>query len=253
MVEKYKKRVYWDVVNDVIKEADIVLEVLDARFVEQTRNKEIEDKVKRLNKPLIYVLNKCDLIEKEEAEKQKKKFENCIFMSATKKYGSTMLLHEILRQSKVGSKIGRIIVGVLGYPNTGKSSVINVLVGRQSAKTSPVSGFTSGLQMIKITKNIYLMDTPGVIPYKEEDAVKHMLIASKNPSDIQNIHSAAVELIKMAKGRIEEHYGVEKGTPDSVLKRIAIKYNRVKKGGVPDTEVVARKMIQDWQRGKIRV
>src|SRR3989338_7985505 len=173
MPDKSKKRTYWDIVNDVIRETDIVLEVLDARLVDETRNKEIEDKLKKLNKPLIYVINKCDLVDKQEAERQKKRLRPSVFISATNKLGTTMLLHEILRQARnVGARTDRILVGVLGYPNTGKSSVINALAGRASAKTSPLSGFTKAMQLIKLTKNIYLMDTPGVLPYKESDKIK---------------------------------------------------------------------------------
>ncbi len=253
-MDKSKKRTYWDIVNDVINEADIVLEVLDGRLVEKTRNKEIEDKVREKNKPLIYVINKCDLIDKQEAERQKKKLRPCVFVSATQRLGTTMLLHEILRQSKgIEAKTDKILVGVLGYPNTGKSTVINSLIGRSSAQTSPISGFTRSMQLIKLKKNIYLMDTPGVLPYKESDKMKHVLIASKNASELEDIDIVAMNIIRIAKGKVEEHYGVEKGRPDNVLKKIAIKYNRLKKGGVPDIEVVARKIIQEWQKGKIKI
>ncbi|HLD56817.1 MAG TPA: GTPase [archaeon] len=254
MPDKSKKKTYWDIVNDVIKESDIVLQVLDGRLVEETRNKEIEDKIRRLRKPLIYVINKCDLIDKDEAERQKKRLRPSVFVSATKKLGTTMLLHEILRQAKdVGARTDKILVGVLGYPNTGKSSVINSLAGRSSAKSSPISGFTKAMQLIKLTKNIYLMDTPGVLPYKEANKVKHVLISATDQTKLSDPESAAMELIKFAKGKIEEVYGVEQGRPEAVLKRIAIKYNRVKKGGVPDTEVMARKIIQEWQKGRIRI
>ena len=254
MPDKSKKRTYWDIVNDVIKEADIVLEVLDARLVDETRNKEIEDKARKLKKPLIYVINKCDLIEKEEAERQKKRLRPSVFVSANKRLGTTMLLHEILRQAReISGRTDKVLVGVLGYPNTGKSSVINSLAGRSSAKSSPISGFTKAMQLIKLTKNIYLMDTPGVLPYKEADKVKHVLISATDQTKLKDPEAAAVQLIKFSNGKIEEHYGVEKGTPDTVLERIAIKYNRVKKGGVPDTEVIARKMIQEWQKGRIKI
>ena len=55
-------------------------------------------------------------------------------------------------------------VGVLGYPNTGKSSIINALKGRASAPTSPVSGYTKGMQWIRASKRMYLLDPPGVFP-----------------------------------------------------------------------------------------
>ena len=62
---------FWNIVNKVIRESDILLEVLDARMVKETRNKEIEDKVKKSGKILIYVINKCDLVEKPTLERYK--------------------------------------------------------------------------------------------------------------------------------------------------------------------------------------
>ncbi|MBI5881377.1 GTPase, partial [archaeon] len=59
---------YWKLVNDVIREADILLEILDGRSIDETRNIEIEDKVKKSGKVLIYVINKCDLVDKDKME-----------------------------------------------------------------------------------------------------------------------------------------------------------------------------------------
>jgi ribosome biogenesis GTPase A len=65
---KHRASVY-DLIDSVIKEANIILEVLDSRFIKKTRNFELEKKVKKLSKPLIYILNKSDLINQEEIEK----------------------------------------------------------------------------------------------------------------------------------------------------------------------------------------
>ena len=256
---------FWNVVNEVIKKADILLEVLDGRMVEQTRNIEIEDKVRSSGKPLIYVINKCDLVKKEEMEAIKRKLRPSVFVSATQRLGSTMLLHEIIKQSNMVDVTKRakkrsygagekqsVYVGVLGYPNTGKSSVINVLAGRSKAKTSPVSGFTKGKQFIKLKQGVYLIDTPGVLPYMETDESKKIMIASKDQTKLSEPDLAVLELIKKFEGSIEDYYGVAKDADvQKVLESIAIKFNRLKKGGEPDTDVMARKILQDWQGGKI--
>ena len=64
------KKSFWKTVNQLIREADIILEILDSRFVDETRNIEIEDKIKRAGKQLIFVINKCDLVSKDYMDKK---------------------------------------------------------------------------------------------------------------------------------------------------------------------------------------
>ena len=136
---------FWRLVNKVIKDSDILLLVLDARMPELTRNREIESKIKENKKKIIYVLNKADLIEKSHAEKIKKTLNPCVFVSSKEKLGGTMLFKKIFELSH-GEGCS---VGVLGYPNVGKSSVINLIKGRKSASTSSYSGHTKGIQFVK--------------------------------------------------------------------------------------------------------
>ncbi len=243
---------FWKIVNKVIDRSDILLEVLDARMVEKTRNEEIEDKIKFSGKPIIYVINKCDLVNKEEVERYKNKMRPCVFISATKRLGTTILLHEIIMQSNFLKKDGRVVVGVLGYPNTGKSSVINVLAGRHSVRTSPISGYTKRPQLVKMRDKLYLMDTPGVFAYMERDEKKHSIIAAKDESKIKDPDLTVMNLMREFEGMVEAFYEVKKSKdPEKTLTEIAIKYNRLKKGGEPDTQVMARKILQDWQSGRM--
>ncbi|MEM4398162.1 MAG: GTP-binding protein, partial [Candidatus Woesearchaeota archaeon] len=106
---------YWQLVNKVINESDLLLLVLDSRFPELTRNKEIESKILQRNKKILYVLNKVDLITKEEAEKLKKLFTPCVFVSSTEKLGGTILYKKIMELIKGKESI----IGILGYPNVG--------------------------------------------------------------------------------------------------------------------------------------
>lgn len=243
---------FWKIVNRVIEDSDILLEVLDSRMVEKTRNEEIEDKIKFSGKPIIYVINKCDLADKEEVEKYKRKMKPCVFISATKRLGTTILLQEIIKQSNLLRKEGRVVIGVLGYPNTGKSSVINILAGRHSVRTSPISGYTKRPQLVKMRNNLYLMDTPGVFAYKERDEKKHSIIAAKDESKIKDPDLTVMNLIREFPGVVENFYGVKENIdPEKTLTQISVKYNRLKKGGEPDIQVMARKILQDWQAGRI--
>ena len=76
-------------VDILIKEADIILLVLDARLIEETRNKEIEDKIKKFDKKLIYVITKADLVDKDKLDKYKKILKPSVYISSTKYYGIT--------------------------------------------------------------------------------------------------------------------------------------------------------------------
>ncbi|MBW2998215.1 50S ribosome-binding GTPase, partial [Candidatus Woesearchaeota archaeon] len=152
---------FWKIANEVIQDSDIILEVLDARNIKGSRNREIEDKVKHAKKVLVYVVNKCDLVEKSILEKETKKIKDCVFVSSTEYHGFKLLKSKILMESK-RMGIRKPKVGVVGYPNIGKSSIINALKGKHSARASPESGFTKGVQFIA-TRNYLLLDTPGVI------------------------------------------------------------------------------------------
>lgn len=242
---------FWRVVNKVLDEADIILEVLDARFPEETRNKEVEHKIKKKGKKVIYILNKSDLL-KEKIQDIKIDLEPHIFTSATKNLGTTKLRKAL--NDHVEDK--PLMVGLVGYPNTGKSSLINVLKQRKSAKTSSTPGFTKGLQKIRITRNIYLLDTPGVFPYRERSEEKHILINVKDYRKVKEPDLIALEILKKAytkdKKVIENLYGIKpKKDPEKTLELIAKKFNWLLKGGKPNIDLTSRKIIQDWQRGKL--
>ena len=238
---------FWRVVKKVIDEADVLLEVLDARMIDETRNIEIEDKIAASGKKLIFVINKSDLISQKEAEQKKKELGNAVFISSTERQGTAKLREKIL-----ACKSGEIKVGVLGYPNTGKSSLINALKGRAAAKVSSQSGFTRGYQFVKISQRITLIDTPGVFPYKEKDNAKHAMTSARSTHDIKDLELTALELIDSLQGKIEKYYDVAMHEDvEDTLEAIAKKLGKLKKGGEPDTKLTAKVIIQDWQAHKI--
>ena len=242
---------FWRIINRVIEESDVVLEVIDSRNVEQTRNIEIEDKVKRQGKKLIYVFNKCDLVDIETLKPLKKVLIPSVFVSAKDYEGTKLLRNAILKNS--GSK-STIFVGVLGYPNTGKSSLINALAGRSSAKTSNESGYTKGLQYIRVSAKIKLIDTPGVIPYREKDENKHGSTSVIDYSKVKDPEDVALNIIRENPALVEDYYDVEMNEDvDETLENISRKLSHLKKGGIPDTKRTARMILQDWQKGKIRI
>lgn len=242
---------YWNLVNRVIDQADLILLIIDSRLPDLTRHKEIESKIKQRNKKILYVLNKCDLISKENSEKLKKDFFPCVFVSSTKKLGGTILYKRIMELIKGKESI----IGVLGYPNVGKSSVINLLKGQKSASVSPHSGHTKGIQFIKKGK-LKLIDTPGVLPFDEKDPEKSLekqvIIGSKNPEHLKEPEFFAMKLIENYKELFEKYYSqIYDNDSYDFLEKIAIKKNFLIKKGDPDIKRMARSLLYDWQRGKI--
>lgn len=235
---------FWKLVNKVIGYSDILLIVLDVRNWEQSRNMEIEKKILSSGKKFLYVLNKCDLLSKKEFIN----LDDFVLMSSTKHIGNMRLL----RRLSFLSKGKNVVVGVLGYPNVGKSSVINALKGKASARVSCVSGFTTGLQKVRVTKNILLIDTPGVLPFNEKDISKQVLIGAKNVDKLKDVDCAAMDLIVALNGRVEKHFKVGScDNPEEVLEEIAKKMRFLKSGGVADLDRAAKLVIRSWQNGKM--
>lgn len=239
--------------NNVLREADIIIEVLDARYIDDTRNFEIEDKIRHWNKKLLFVINKSDLVDPADLGKLKdvkKQLKPCVFISSTDRLGTTILKKKILELSR-GEKV---IVGVVGYPNVGKSSVINALSGRGAARTSSESGYTKGLQKIKVDNKILLLDTPGVFPWKEKDTAKHGKTGAIDFAKIKDPEYVTLKLIEEEKERIKKHYSVEakKDDAEEILEEIAYKLKKLSRGGLPDLDAAARAVLKEWQAGKIR-
>lgn len=238
---------FWRHVNKVLQEADLIIEVLDARMIEETRNHEIENKIERLDKKILYVINKCDLADKRELDKIKRILRPSVFISSKDHLGTTILKKKILELSK-----GKpITVGILGYPNVGKSSLINALAGKGAAKTSSESGYTKGLQRIRVDNKILLLDTPGVFPQKEKDLNKHSKTGAISYGKIKDPETAVLHLIEGEQKRIEKYYGISGEDSEEVLEKIALKLRMLLKGGNPNLEAAARIVLRDWQVGKI--
>ena len=247
-------------VKEVIKKADILLEVVDARFPDETRNSEIERDIERSKKPFIIVLNKCDLVSKENIDKTKSRLSQIaptVFVSSKEKFGTTMLRHKILEIA--GIKGRNIIVGSLGYPNTGKSSVINGVAGKHKASTSPISGHTKGVQLVDAGSRIMFIDTPGVIPFGENDQYLQGLLSVKSASHLEDPIGVAMKIIeKMCvenKSALESFYHVtiEGQNSYDVIELIGRQSNFLKKKGEVDETRAAIKIINDWQKGSLMI
>lgn len=236
-------------VDEVIEVSDILLLIIDARNIKDSINENLEKQIEKSGKRFLYVINKCDLLSKKEQDKLK--LPNSIQVSASKHMSTMRLLRKIMEISKGENAV----VGVIGYPNTGKSTIINALKGRHSAPTSSKSGFTRSIQKVKISNKLTLIDTPGVFgkSLPKNGDVNHVMIGAIDSDKIKDKEEAVLKLIEKLDGKIERYYKV-KPHEDSydTLEEIAIKNNMFKKGKEPDTQRMAASIIQAWQKGKIK-
>lgn len=251
---------YKVLVRDVIRKADVLLEVIDARFPDETRNSEVEKEIIRLKKPFIIVINKCDLVSKEKLEKTKARLSRIaptVFVSSKDRSGTTMLRHQILASACIKGR--DILVGTLGYPNVGKSSVINGVTGRHRASTSPISGHTKGIQHVDAGSRIMFMDTPGVIPFDENDEYVQGLLGIKDATHLRDPIGVALKIIEklLAENRtvLESFYNVTIGDQDSysALEIIGKQCNFLQKKGEVDEMRTATRIINDWQNGLLLI
>jgi len=254
---------YRALVMDVIRRADILLEVVDARFPDETRNNYVEEQIIRADKPFIIVLNKCDLVSKEKLEKTKSRFSKfvpAVFVSGKDRFGTTILRHKILEVVEASTIMDRdILVGCLGYPNTGKSSVINSVSGKHKAGTSSISGHTKGVQHVNAGSRIKFIDTPGVIPSNEFDEIMQGLLGIKDATHLKDTVGVAMKIIEVMcsenKAELESFYKVDIGDLDvyESLEVIGKRNNFLKKRGEIDETRTAIRIINDWQKGQFVV
>jgi len=249
------------IIEKIIEQADIILEVLDARFIEKTRNLEMEKKVKKLGKKIIYVFNKLDLVNVDKIKQniELQELKPGIFFSARERKGSAGLRKLIKIEAKKLNEES-VNIGVIGYPNTGKSSIINILSGKSAARTSSEAGYTKGIQKIKLSKGLYLIDTPGIIPSKEKIGdpekhnVKHAQIGAITWDKTRNPDLVVLRLTEEYPGVLEKHYKIDaKGDSELLIEELGRKLNYLKKGNLIDENRVAKKILKDWQEGKIRI
>ena len=257
-----------------IKLIDVVIELVDARIPLSSKNPDIEAMAG--NKSRVILLNKYDMADPRHTSSWKEYFENKGYFVAlvnsksgngikqVKDIVSKACEEKIARNRRKGIMNRPVRAMVVGIPNVGKSTFINSLVGRASAKTGNKPGVTKGKQWIRLNKNIELLDTPGITWPKFEDqniGIRLALIGSIN-DNIINTTDLSLELIlfldKHYPEVIENRYEIEtpKGLEDlksaaKVLELIAIKRGCLQKGGEPDLDRAANLLLEDFRSTRL--
>lgn len=246
----------WREIARIVRESDVVLEVLDARDPANTRSRRVEDMASYMGKRLLVVLNKADLVPASVSRGWVERFRGegvpALAVSARERLGTRRLRTWIKANAPKP-----FTVAVVGYPKTGKSSLINVLRGRKGAPTSPVPGshgYTRGFQLLKVEPGFYMVDTPGVLPVEGPRLVA--VIRGAPPESLRDPVSAAVELIESALSynskAVVEAYGIEERDPYRVLEELARRRGWFYKStGEPLIEEAARAVIRDYHRARL--
>ena len=262
-ISKQKKK-YPLLAEMIVKMSDIILEVLDSRAIKETRNPEIEELIKKENKKIIYVLNKADLVDYktisgEVANLSPKVFVSCVKRSGIKELRDKIKIISTQIKEFSDKRFNRVTVGVVGYPNTGKSSVINILIGKKVAGTAPEAGYTKGIQKAKLTTGIVLLDSPGIIPNKEYSTSDSKLMSQQTKlgarsynqtKDPGTVVSAIVKEYPLV---FDKFYKVSsKGDAEILIEKLGRQKGFLKKGNEVNEDRTARFILRDWQEGKIR-
>ncbi|KAF7877297.1 hypothetical protein EAF04_000980 [Stromatinia cepivora] len=251
----------WNELYKVIDSSDVVIHVLDARDPLGTRCRTVEKYIKdeAPHKHLIFVLNKCDLVPTGVAaawvRSLSKDYPTLAFhASITNSFGKGSLIQLLRQFSSLHADRKQISVGFIGYPNTGKSSIINTLRKKKVCTVAPIPGETKVWQYITLMKRIYLIDCPGVVPPSTADTPQDILL--RGVVRVENVEHPEqyipAVLSKTKPQHIERTYAL-KGYKNHIefLELLARKGGRLLHGGEPDVDGVAKMVLNDFLRGKI--
>ncbi|MGO1370565.1 MAG: ribosome biogenesis GTPase YlqF [Senegalia sp. (in: firmicutes)] len=252
-----------------LKLVDVVYELIDSRIPLSSRNPEIDKII--MNKPRIVIMNKSDLsdpiINKEWIKYFKEKGINTILIDSIKKKGISELTKETElvvkekkeRQLNRGIKNRPIRAMIVGVPNVGKSTLINTLSRKKSAKTGDRPGVTKGKQWIKLKGNIELLDTPGILwpKFEDQEIAKKLAFTGAIKDEIMDIETLALKLLEklivLAPFKLEKRYNIEteNKTALEVMDEIALKRGAILKQSEIDYSRVANIILDEFRDGTI--
>ncbi|KAL0540782.1 hypothetical protein IC582_020796 [Cucumis melo] len=260
MFEKGQSKRIWGELYKVIDSSDVVVQVLDARDPQGTRCYHLERHLKEhcKHKHVVLLLNKCDLIPawatKGWLRVLSKEYPTLAFhASINKSFGKGSLLSVLRQFARLKSDKQAISVGFVGYPNVGKSSVINTLRTKNVCKVAPIPGETKVWQYITLTKRIFLIDCPGVV-YQNSDTETDIVL--KGVVRVTNLEDASEHigevLKRVKKEHLERAYKIKNWEDDNdFLVQLCKLTGKLLRGGEPDLTTAAKMVLHDWQRGKL--
>jgi ribosome biogenesis GTPase A len=258
------------ILKENLKLVDIVVELLDARIPKSSKNPEIDSIIS--GKPKIIVLNKSDLADPEKNKKwiehYRKNGQKAILINslngkgidALKKVILSTLKEKLQSYKEKGYRQKALKALVVGIPNVGKSALINRVAGKYKAITGDRPGVTKSKQWVRLDKDIYLLDTPGVLWPKFEDKNVGLKLAYTGAikDEIIDITELSLNFIKTliksyprlleVRYKLTEIKGKE---PLEVLKETGRKRGCLVKGGEVDLLRTANMIIDEYRAGRL--
>ena len=241
---------------------DVIIEVRDSRIPLSSSYSDIKKLLGE--KPRLLLLNKADLADKNELKKwveYLKETTGCPVIiteaKGTKDLSQVVKTAVELSEPKIQALMAKGLLRrparamVVGMPNVGKSSIINKLTKSSKTKIGAKAGVTRQQQWVRINPKLDLLDTPGIIPTKQNDqqqAVKLAFVSSvsENAYSPEPVAKALLEMLQ-DNDFVKEYYKTE----DLTLESIALKRNWVIKGEQPDTERTAIYILKDFREGRL--
>ena len=250
-----------------LKLVDGVMVILDARAPKASLNPKLDKLFK--DKKVLYVVNKCDLVSQEDVKRTLSAFrlegKETVGVSAMDKRAVDLLydkifslLKEKVERNKLKGVFKPMRIMVAGIPNTGKSTIINALVGGKKATTGDKAGVTKGKQWVRI-RELELLDTPGTMPpaFENQTLAKYLaFIGSMNDANL-DFADLAYELIAYLAEhypeKLKEKYSIEDTTLPTIelFDKICVRRGFLMRGGEFDYDRCATAVIDDFRKGRI--
>jgi len=257
-------------IKDNLKLVDTVIEIIDARIPESSRNPDFDELV--ANKPRIIALNKFDLaddaVNKAWISYFKKNGQDAVLINSITGVGIKELLacayrsvSEKMERNAERGRIGRSVrAAVIGIPNAGKSSFINKVAKKTIANVGNKPGVTRTKQWIRTDAGVELMDTPGILwpKFEAEEIGLNLAFTGAIRSEILDNAEIALRLIgALRKNYAEELFArykldqIDDETDLEVMERIGKKRGCIVSGGEVDYDKVANIVLDEFRKGTI--
>ncbi len=256
------------VIEKELKVVDVIIYVLDSRAPYSCQNPKLNSIIG--NKKIVYVLNKCDLVNKQELDKWVQYFSSndsvAVALNATASNSCKVIVGLIkkLMKDKIDSykakNINKIIRAmVVGVPNSGKSTLVNNLCGVARAVTGNRPGVTKGKQWVTIDNGIEVLDMPGTLwpSFEDQNIAKNLAYIGSIKDDVLDINDLAFNLLRdfkdLKRDVLCERYNIEITDEQEIIEifdDICFARKCVLKGNEPDYDRCARMIVDDFRKGK---
>lgn len=240
-------------ISESLKLVDGVIHLADARLPISSQNPLLYDLAG--NKPTMLVLAKSDLADPEITKKWASKDNTLAVSLRDNKHKQKLLkfIHNYLEKNLTKRYTRPWRVMVVGIPNVGKSTLINLLAGRRSAKVGDKPGITRTRQWIKISPNLEMLDMPGILWPKIDDQQAGIKLAAAGciKDEILPIPEVAKWVLNFMASRYPDALSERFGSEDVDITAVAQKKGAVRKGGELDLDKAADLLLRDFRSGRL--